>query len=111
MTTSHSSVQKQYEDHRRLQTRIEFHQQYTLNSTSLSEFLLPRISFTPHDHVLDAGCGTGLIFLPLVNQNWSPQARLVGLDQSFKVLSYLEQNLPPNHAPIQLECEDIGERL
>lgn len=61
--------------------------------TSWGERVLARLALSGHEHVLDAGCGSGRLTAALAAR--LPHGRVVALDQSWNMLQVARTNLRP----------------
>jgi 2-polyprenyl-3-methyl-5-hydroxy-6-metoxy-1,4-benzoquinol methylase len=65
------------------------------------EFIQPYLNH--NQRILDAGCGSGVIMVPLTKQGYD----VVGVDIDTKMLSYAQQALVKSNLPIQLFEHDL----
>jgi SAM-dependent methyltransferase len=89
--TGRETILEQYKTPDRLAARVRFHQAYSLAPKQFLEWAIERIRLEGHEHVLDAGCGTGTYLFPIADRLKEKGGRIVGMDLSEGMLEQLRE--------------------
>ncbi|WP_164491626.1 class I SAM-dependent methyltransferase [Staphylospora marina] len=104
------SVLAQYKGPNRLETRIRFHRDCSRAPHPFPEWILDQIPLEGHEHILDAGCGTGVFLLPLAERLKGKSGKITGLDLSSGILKELKERAQ-GYDNVSLVQGDLQEKL
>ena len=72
----------------------------------LVEELKATCALAPHHHVLDVGCGTGRVAIPLT-QHLSPEGRYEGFDPVGKAIRHCTTRISPSYPNFRFQVADL----
>ncbi|TCS96853.1 class I SAM-dependent methyltransferase [Hazenella coriacea] len=103
-------VLQEYKNSRRLNTRVQFHVQYSQAPEPFLEWAIQQVNYRGDEHVLDAGCGTGVYLFPIANLLREKGGSIVGMDLSSGLLEELQEKVV-DYPNIELIQGDLQQTL
>jgi SAM-dependent methyltransferase len=93
-------MRRQYATDKNLRTRQDIHANYTVPDTSYVDWVIARHAWQPGERVLDAGCGPGLYYPPLIAAH--PEIHYTGIDLLDSMLANHPAHTDDNHSDLVL---------
>jgi len=101
-----SGNETQYGSKKRLQTRVEVHQRYSLSPYAFTAWALDQAGLSGTERALDAGCGSGAWLFPLAERLSAHGGTVIGLDLSEGMLADIREEAD-RYPHVRLQAGDV----